>query len=205
MVIEFFHDVLCAWCFAISPRVRRLVDEFPEIEVKHRSFALAPRPLDIASMFGSKEKGKQEIINHWRAANQNDDDHRIHADLMETRAFDYPYSMPGLMACKAAEMQDGPDKHWDYFDSIQKAHLTECRNIVDPEVLIECARDIGLDMDRFREDYQSERAENAVSMDIGRAMELGINSVPTLVCSAHILSGAQRYKALREWYLEVKS
>jgi len=110
-------------------------------------------------MFGSKEQGKQEILNHWRAANQNDDEHRINADVMETRTFDYPFSMPGLMACKAAEMQGGPDKHWDYFDRIQKAHLTECRNIVDPEVLIECARDIGLDVDRFREDYQSERAK----------------------------------------------
>jgi len=124
---------------------------------------------------------------------------------MESRTFDYPYSMPGLMACKTAEMQGGSDKHWDYFDRIQKTHLTECRNIVDPGVLIECARDIGLDVDRFREDYQSERANNAVSVDIKRARELGIDSVPTLVCKGQIFSGAQKYERLRKWYLEVNS
>jgi putative protein-disulfide isomerase len=41
--IEFFHDVLCAWCFAISPRVHRLAQENPDVEIIHRSFALATK------------------------------------------------------------------------------------------------------------------------------------------------------------------
>jgi len=46
-------------------------------------------------------------LGHWRAANENDDEHRIHAELMAKKDFDYPYSTPGLLACKAAELQGG--------------------------------------------------------------------------------------------------
>jgi len=147
--IDFFHDVLCAWCFALSPRLRKLVQEFPTIEVDHHCFALAPSPERLSDMFGDKEQAKQEILGHWRAANENDDEHRINTALMATRNFDYPYSMPGLIACKAAEILAGSQGHWDYFDRVQKAHLIECRNIVDHEVLVSCAKDIGLDPQRF--------------------------------------------------------
>ncbi|MDI3328538.1 MAG: DsbA family protein [Alicyclobacillaceae bacterium] len=205
MKIEFFHDVLCAWCYVISPRVRRLAEEFPELEIVHRSFALAPGPEDIGRMFGSKERGKREILNHWRAANANDDGHRIRAELMEARDFDYPYSLPGLMACKAAEFQGGQKAHWDYFDRLQRAHLTECRNIADPDVLLDCAGEIGLDVERFREDFRSERARRAVEEDVRRAAELGIRAVPTLLGNGHVLSGAQKYDRLKEWYVNIRT
>ena len=101
--IEFFHDVLCAWCYVLSPRVKKLIEKYPnEIILIHRAFALAPSERSLEYMFDSKEAAKQEILEHWRAANENDPEHRINAELMETRDFDYPYSMPGLLACKAA-------------------------------------------------------------------------------------------------------
>jgi len=116
-------------------RVRQLVRERPEVTVFHRCFALAPTPETMVAILDSKEWGKQEVLNHWRAANLNDDEHRINTDPMAQRPFDYPYSMPGLLACKAAEMQGGPAAHWDIFDRAQRAHLTEYINIADFEVL----------------------------------------------------------------------
>ena len=59
--VEFFHDVLCGWCYALSPRVRRLVEEHPDVVVEHRCFALAPTPDAIVAIFGSKEAGKAEM------------------------------------------------------------------------------------------------------------------------------------------------
>jgi len=200
LTIEFFHDVLCAWCYAFSPRVRRLVRERPEITVVHRCFALAPTPEAMVEIFGSKERGKREILNHWRAANLNDDEHRINADLMAQRPFDYPYSMPGLLACKAAEMQGGPAAHWDMFDRVQRAHLTECLNIADFEVLRQCAVDVGLDVGRWERDYGSAAVREAVERDLARARLLGITGVPTLVAEGRFgLVGAQTYQRLTEW------
>jgi predicted DsbA family dithiol-disulfide isomerase len=182
MRVEFFHDVLCAWCYCISPRLRYIIDnKYPSVEVVHRCFALAPTPHAIVEIFGSKEAGKKEILNHWRAANLNNDAHRIDADLMDTRDFDYPYSMPGLIACKAAEHQGGQKAHWDMFDRVQRAHLTECRNIADWNVLRDCAREVGLDMDRFDRDVNNPSMAQAVELDIELATELGVYAVPTII------------------------
>nr|BAL56970.1 dithiol-disulfide isomerase [uncultured prokaryote] len=203
--LEFFHDVLCAWCYAFSPRVRRLAREHPEISVEHRCFALAPTPEAIVAIFGSKERGKREILQHWRAANLNDEQHRINADLMATRPFDYPYSTPGLRACKAAEAQGGPAAHWDMFDRVQRAHLTECLNIADFEVLRMCAADVGLDVERWEKDYRSSGVQEAVERDLARARIYGITGVPTLVAEGRFaLVGAQRYEPLVAWIEAIK-
>ncbi|MDR7428225.1 MAG: DsbA family protein [Armatimonadota bacterium] len=198
--LEFFHDVLCAWCYALSPRVPQLVSEYPEVRVVHRAFALAPSPEAIVVMFGSKEAGKREILSHWRAANRNDDEHRIRADLMATRPFDYPYSMPGLLACKAAERQGGQEAHGAMFDRVQRAHLTECLNIADFEVLRQCAHDVGLNVARWERDYHAPDTRDQVEQDLVRARLYGITGVPTLVADhTYGLTGAQSYERLKAW------
>ncbi len=198
--IEFFHDVLCAWCFALSPRMRKLVHEFPNVEVIHRSFALAPTQYSIAEMFGSKEAGKSEILKHWQAANRNDDAHRICTDDMACKTFDYPYSMPGLKACKAAELQGGQSAHWDMFDRIQKAHLIEAKNIADFDVLLDCAIDLALDKDRFVNDYHSEEVKQAIEADSLRARLAGVYAVPSLIVNEEkLISGAQSYNTLKSF------
>ncbi len=204
MEIEFFHDVLCAWCYALSPRLRRLTEEFPDIKVIHRSFPLAPEPNDIVQMFGSKEKGKKDILQHWKAANMNDDEHRINAELMEQRDFDYPYSTPALLACKAAELQGGQAMHWDYFDKAQEAHLTLCRNIADFDVLTDIARELSLDVEKFRADLRGEQVRYLLRLDIDRALALGVEATPTLVANDGMLTGAVPYDSLKRWYVKVR-
>ncbi len=202
--LEFFHDVLCAWCYALSPRVRRLAASNPDVVVEHRCFALAPTPDAIVAIFGSREAGKREILQHWRAANRNDDEHRINADLMAARPFDYPWSMPGLRACKAAELQGGQSAHWDMFDRVQRAHLTECLNIADDDVLRACAADVGLDVDRWERDYRSREVAELVERDLARARVYGITGVPTLVAEGRsMLVGAQPYDRLARWLEEI--
>ena len=204
MEIEFFHDVLCAWCYALSPRLRRLTEEFPDIKVIHRGFPLAPEPNDIIQMFGSKEKGKRDILQHWKAANMNDDEHRINAELMEQRDFDYPYSTPALLACKAAELQGGQEMHWDYFDKVQEAHLTLCRNIADFDVLTDIARELSLDVEKFSADLRGEQVKYLLRLDIDRALELGVEATPTLVANDGMLTGAVPYDSLKRWYVKVR-
>lgn len=197
MHIEFFHDVLCAWCYALSPRMHRLVDTYPDIVFVHRSFALASHQKRLDEMFGSKEEAKEEILKHWEAANRNDDEHRINYRLMAQRNFDYPYSMPPLMACKAAEFQGGQSAHWEYFDRVQKAHLTDCYNVADDEVLLHIALDMGLDKDRYIEDFTSGRARLAVEADNERARRFGIRAVPSLLVDENtVISGALPYEAI---------
>jgi putative protein-disulfide isomerase len=188
----------------MSPRVRRLAKENPKLRVVHRCFALAPTPGAIAALFGSAQRGKQEILNHWRAANRNDDEHRIDAERMAARPFPYPYSLPGLAACKAAEVQGGQEAHWDMFDRIQRAHLTECLDIADPGTLAACAREVGLDVVAWERDWRAAEVRRAVEQDLGRARDLRVTAVPTLLAGGGLrLVGARTTVELKGWIREV--
>ena len=197
--VTFYHDVLCVWCFLLSPRLRRLAVEFGgELEIEHRGFALAPRPESIAEMFGGDDEGKTEVLRHWAAAAGHPDGERIHTELMRQRDFSYPYSMPGLLACQAAAVQGGQNAYWNMFDRVQKAHATEARNIADSEVLEDLATEIGLDMGRWKSDFQDPATRQTVQGDIEQADALGIYAVPTLVLNDRwVLQGAVAETDLR--------
>jgi predicted DsbA family dithiol-disulfide isomerase len=134
----------------------------------------------------------------------NDDGHRINAELMEQREYDYPYSTPALLACKAAELQGGQAMHWDYFDKAQEAHLSLCRNIADFDVLTDIARELGLDVEKFSADLRGEQVKYLLRLDIDRALELGVDATPTLVANGNVLTGAVPYDNLKRWYLKVR-
>ena len=165
----------------------------------HHAFALAPDRNAIARMFGGAEEGKDEIMGHWAAAASQPDGEAINVELMRSRSFPYPYSMPGLLACKAAEMQGGMSAHWDMFDRVQKAHAVEARNITDTTVLKDCAAEIGLDVARWEADFASPEVEQAVQDDLREAQQLGVNAVPTLIFNERwILPGAVPESTLRQ-------
>jgi putative protein-disulfide isomerase len=188
VTLEFFHDPLCAWCYAMSPRVRRLVVDFPQLEVAHRGFALAPDPSAIEKIFGDKARGRREILDHWRAANENDDGHRMKPDLMADQPFDYPWSLPPLLGCEAARQQGGDAAYWDYFDEIQKLHLTECRNIVDAEVLADCGTRVGLDSNLLMAAIADPAIQTLVEQDMARAHVFGLRGVPALVLDGQLVA-----------------
>ena len=188
MLLEFFHDPLCAWCYAMSPRVRRLAEEFSQLEVVHRGFALAPDASAIEKIFGDKAKGRLEILDHWRAANENDDDHRMNPELMAEQSFHYPWSMPPLLGCEAARQQGGDAAYWDYFDEIQKLHLTECHNIVDVEVLSECGTRVGLDSGVLMAAIADPATQTLVEQDMARAHAFGLRGVPALVLDGQLIA-----------------
>ncbi len=163
------------------------------VAVSHRSFALAPDPGAIARIFGSAAAGKEEIMRHWEAARRHAGagrGSRINVELMRERPFPYPYSLPGLRACKAAEFQAGQEGHWRYFDRVQEAHLVECRNIAEEEVLLDLARELGFDAGRFAADLGGERTLLAVLADCREAARLGIHAVPTVRVGRRLIQGA---------------
>jgi len=197
--LDFYHDVLCVWCFLASARLRHIIKDYPQVQVVHHAFALAPEPNSISRMFGDAESGKEEIMGHWAAAACRPDGEVINVELMRSRTFPYPYSMPGLLACKASEVQGGMPAHWDMFDRVQRAHAVEARNIVDPAVLKDCAAEIGLDVARWKADFASPVVEQAVEADLREAEQWGVNAVPTLIFNQRwILPGAVPESTLRQ-------
>jgi predicted DsbA family dithiol-disulfide isomerase len=143
------------------------------LEIRYKTFLLAPTP-------EARSLSKEEILGHWSMVKEHSGGERVNPALMATRDFPYPHSMPGAVAIKAAAAQ-GPEAEARYVERIEEAHLVDCLDIADDDVLIGLARGLGLDLPRFEDLYRNTDLEQAVRRDHQEASERGIHSTPTVV------------------------
>jgi len=191
MTIEFFHDVICSFCFPMSFKMRRIQRMMPEVSIVHRSYALTRDARDYDLMFGSREAARAEILTHWAHANKIDDLHRFNIEGMKRTSFPFPTSIKALLACKAAFFAGGEAAYWDAFDALQSALFVQSRDIGDERVIEEAIKETGLDLDRWRRFYKDEKTAEAMEKDIALAEAYGIDSVPCLIVNGtHKISGA---------------
>ncbi|MFC2969250.1 DsbA family oxidoreductase [Acidimangrovimonas pyrenivorans] len=192
VTVDFFHDVVCGWCFNISPRLRLLAAEFA-LDIRHHCFVLQDSPAQMAAVFGSLPRSKQVILAHWAACRDaSERPEAFNIDAMRDAPFDYPHGLPGALACKAAERLEGQDGHWRMFDAVQRAHITAARNVADPELLVELAAEAGFDRVAFRTAQADPATRALVEADRRLARQLQVSSVPTVILrdSGHRLVNA---------------
>lgn len=204
MQVEFFHDVICSFCFPMSYRMRKVVQKYPRLEIKHRSFALGWEKEQFIQMFGSHEAVKQEVLGHWEHANQNDDEHRFNIEGMKEEDFLFPTSKNGLIAAKAAGRVAGEDDYWDVFDGIQDALFVQNKDISQQTVLEEVVEKTTIDREAWRKQYEDPATEQAVLEDLQRVQSYGIQGAPALVIEQkYLISGAQPQEIIEKTIEEI--
>ena len=189
--IEFFHDAICSFCFPMSARMRRISKKYNNLDIIHRSFALAWEEESFIRDFGSREAVKPEVLNHWAAANKNDDEHRFNIEGMYKTDFNFPISKPALKVAKAAGLVAGEAMYWDVFDRIQHKLFVESKNIEDITVLEEAVKETNINFSDWKAKFEDNETEKAVLADLELAERYGINVVPTLIINEkYSLAGA---------------
>ncbi|MBY6311137.1 DsbA family oxidoreductase [Alcaligenes faecalis] len=183
LIIDFFHDAVCGWCYVMSPRLRQVAADLG-IQVRHHTFVLQDSREQMLRAFGSMERAKREILGHWAACAQHDDTQSINIEGMRAQNFEYPHGMLSALACQAACLLAGEQGYWDYFDAVQRAHLAESRNIGDMDTLLAIAVAQGFDGEAFLSAMDSDIAHQRVQADRTQAARLGIQSIPTVLVSS---------------------
>nr|WP_321327179.1 DsbA family protein [Alcaligenes faecalis] len=183
LIIDFFHDAVCGWCYVMSPRLRQVAADLG-IQVRHHTFVLQDSREQMLRAFGSMERAKREILGHWAACAQHDDTQSINIEDMRAQNFEYPHGMLSALACQAACLLAGEQGHWDYFDAVQRAHLAESRNIGDMDTLLAIAVAQGFDGEAFLSAMDSDITHQRVQADRTQAARLGIQSIPTVLVSS---------------------
>lgn len=192
ITIEFFHDVICSFCFPMSYRMRQLQKLMPEAQIVHRSYALVKSETDFDKMFGSRVAAKAEIMSHWEHANHIDDLHRFNITGMKQADFLFPTSMNALIACKAAYFTAGEAGYWDVFDALQNALFVQNRNIEENDVIEDCVKKSGIDFVIWEQHYNRGETKDAVEKDFLLAKQYDVRGVPCLIVNGkHQISGAQ--------------
>jgi len=154
-VVDFFHDVVCGWCFVLAPRLQQVSAELG-IQVRHRSFVLQDSRAQMVEVFGSMERAKAIILRHWTDCAAHEDSARIDIEGMRAQDFEYPSGWLGALACQAAGLIGGNDAHGAMFDAVQWAHLHQHRNIGDAEVLLDIAESLGHPRGAFADHMRSD-------------------------------------------------
>jgi putative protein-disulfide isomerase len=180
LTLDFFHDVVCGWCFNLSPRLHTLAREF-HLDVRHRTFVLQDSQDSMAAQFGSPAAAKSTILGHWVAcAAASDRPEAFAVERMRAAPFDYPHGLPAALACQVAQRLDGHAGHWRLFDALQAAHVSQARNVADAEVLVDVAAAAGFDAEAFRRGLSSPRTRQAVAADRALAQGLHVRQVPSV-------------------------
>jgi protein-disulfide isomerase len=100
---------------------------------------------------------------------------------------------PGAPAAHAAaEAAHRQGKFWPMHDKI----FADPR-AVDEASLARYAQEIGLDMDLFRRDTQSEAVRARIDADAEEARKLGVTGTPAFFVNGRFLSGAQPYESFK--------
>jgi protein-disulfide isomerase len=94
----------------------------------------------------------------------------------------HPEALPAALASWAAGQQD---QFWAFHDA-----LFENQEDLSEDLYISIAEDLGLDLEQFDRDRDSEAAKAAVAQDLALSAELQISSTPTFIMNEVLIPGA---------------
>jgi len=173
--LYYVHDPMCSWCWGFAPVLADLLDKLPSsIQVKRLLGGLAvdtdePMPQSMQKML-------QET---WRRIEHKIPGTHFNFDFWSNCA----PRRATYAACRAVIAARQQDNAFDerMTKAIQRAYYQQARNPSDDETLLELAVEIGLDKERFTEDFYAQQTQQQLQDEINRSRELYAESFPSLV------------------------
>lgn len=217
MKVEIWSDVMCPFCYIGKRKFEAALNRFPDtaqLQIEWKSFQLDPGITAGAEkdLYGylarrkgiSYEQARQmhnQVMAMARGVGlQYDFDKAIVANSYDAHRMIQLAKQHGLG--DAAEEQ------------LFRAYFTEGKDFGDHQVLLQLAKQIGLDPQRVRELLASDELGDKVKADIAEAEQIGVNGVPFFVFDRkYAVSGAQDpdvflqtlQRSFAEWQQENKN
>jgi protein-disulfide isomerase len=100
-------------------------------------------------------------------------------------------------AARAAIAAGKQGKFWQMHDLLFDANAAGTSNGLKPEAIDEMARRLGLDLDRFHRDAESQEAKDQVEADQAQARALGATGTPYFYVNGQRIAGAQQFESFK--------
>lgn len=168
----YFTDPICSSCWGIEPALRKFKLEYGnDVEVEYRMGGLLP---DWSYNSGGISK-PSDVAHHWDEVSVYYD-MPIDGDVWLVDPLNSSY--PSSIAFKAAELQD-KEKAILFLREVREMVFLKKKNIAKWEHLEEAARVVGLDLVKFKADYET-KAKALFEEDLKLAREMGVRGFPTM-------------------------
>jgi protein-disulfide isomerase len=105
---------------------------------------------------------------------------------------DFPYLGPeSTVAARGGRAAAAQGRFWEFEEAMYADQLPPNSGNLDEDYLVSVAKDIGLDVNRFREDLDSPQVEQAVQEDFAEGQAIGVTGTPAFVINGVPVIGAQ--------------
>lgn len=198
LTIDVVSDIVCPWCYIGKRRLERALALRPDVpvEVRWRPFFLNPwvpregvdRDQYLETKFGSVDAYKSIAKRVEAAAAQEGLVYALDKIARQPNTID-----AHRLIRWAHERGDAAKMK----QRLMELYFREGADLTNREVLVQAAREVGLDPEKVRKDLASERDVAEVEAEAARANQAGINGVPFFIFGNKIgVSGAQSSEAL---------
>jgi predicted DsbA family dithiol-disulfide isomerase len=195
--VEIWSDVVCPWCYIGKRRFERAVAELDgevDIEVVYRPYQLDPtaspgktQPVfdAYAKKFGGPEQATAILQRVTEAAAE--DGIEFHMDRALRANTLLAHRLLWL-----AELPGSPVDQQVLKERLLQAYFVDGLDIGDPEVLADCAAEVGFPRQDALDFLESDRGRDEVAAYLAQAADAGISAVPTFVVNGQwAIPGAQ--------------
>ncbi len=183
LTVEIWSDVVCPWCYIGKRRFEtaaaQLRDEV-DLHVVYRPYQLDPtaspgtsQPVieAYAKKFGGHERAT-EIMNHVT---------EIAAGEGLTFHMDKALRANTLLAHRLLFLAEGTGQQYELKERLLKAYFVDGLDVGNPDVLTDCAAEVGMQRDSVRAFLDSDDGVAEVQAMLRVAAEAEITAVPTFV------------------------
>lgn len=198
--VIYFTDPICSACWGIEPQLRKLKLEYGDsVEVDYRMGGM----LKDWSYNNGEISKPSDVAHHWDEVSAYYD-MPIDGDVWLEDPLDS--SFPASIAFKAAQMQNN-EKAILYLREVREMVFVKKMNIAKWENLVQAAKNVGLDIEKFKADYEGQ-AKVLFEEDLKMARQFGVRGFPTLFFTdasgrTELVYGSKPYSAFEQTLLKL--
>lgn len=169
--LYYFHDPMCSWCWGYRPTFKKLLDKLPEeVTVEYVLGGLAP-DTDEPMPAGMRET----LQGYWRKIQR----------LLGTE-FNFEFwqqcqpRRDTYKACRAVIAAGYEGLDLAMLEAVHQAYYLRAMNPSEIDTLVELAKQIGLDEDRFRSRLLSAETDRQLQQQIKLTRQWQVQGFPAL-------------------------
>ena len=192
--IDVFSDYVCPYCMLFESALTEATRDL-DVDVQWQPFELRPKPTPTL------RPEDDYLPNVWKKS-VYPLAHKLGVPLSLPSISPQPYTRlahEGFQFAKKAEKAD------EYNARVFQAFFQEDRDIGDLAELTKLAGEIGLDESSFRAALESGEFAEPHKQSLKKAMEFGVNSVPSVFIDGKALQGVYDPKALRSLLVNLEA